>query len=286
MAIFADLFASRRALPYGEDWREGALRYGLASAREGRLDDAIRALSLGLAAAPAATPDLAEPWMRLGECLAEKGTWRDAYAAYASALRADPNSEEAAVEMLHAARRFEGRGEIADAVNAVYRIDSLNAEANEALGAGHQAVREYREAAVHYRRVAKAHPADPRAWENLGNALAMVPDFKAASAPLQTALDLGAQSDEVFINRARAYRAEGEKDMAASILRFLLGRDPHDYLASLWSAKFAEEDGFPETATDLYRKTARLRAPRTPWPELAQAHLPSPRETKTSALSD
>jgi Flp pilus assembly protein TadD len=291
MALYEDLFRGRTALPDGEGgekagWSEAALQYGMQMARDGQLDKAIRVLNLGLKSAAAGTPGLTESWLRLGECLAEKKQWREAYAAYASALAIDSASDEAAVEMLSAAKRFDGKPELAAAYRAVYRVDSLNPEANAAMGAVRQAAHEYREAARHYRRVAEAHPSDPSAWENLGNALALVPDLKAASGPLQTAIDLGAQSDEVYINRARAYRAEGEKKMAASIVQFLLGRNPRDYLAVLWSAKFAEEDGYADVASDLFRKTAKLQAPRSSWPELSQARLSPPRETKTAARAD
>ncbi|MBW8889272.1 MAG: hypothetical protein JF616_16075 [Fibrobacteres bacterium] len=290
MAIYADLFRGRTVLPAGEregeGWSEAALQYGMQMAHDGQLDKAIAALGLGLKAATPKMPGLTESWLRLGECLAEKKQWREAYAAYASALTSDSASDEAAVEMLNTAKRFDGKPELAAAYSAVYRVDSLNPEANAAMGAVRQAAHEYGEAARHYRRVAEAHPTDASAWENLGNALALVPDLKAASGALQTAIDLGAQSDEVYINRARAYRAEGEKKMAASIVQFLLSRDPRDYLAVLWSAKFAEEDGYAEVASDLFRKTAKLQAPRSSWPELTQARAAAPRETKTAARPD
>lgn len=286
IAIYETLFRGRTALPAGEGWSEAALQFGLQMAHDGQLDKAIRALGMGLKGVPSGTPGMAEPWLRLGECLAEKKQWREAYAAYASALSADSASDEAALEMLTTAKRFDGKPELAAAYRAVYRVDSLNAEANAAIGADRQAAHEYREAARHYRRVAEAQPSNPAAWENLGNALALVPDLKAASGPLQTAIDLGAQSDEVFINRARAYRAEGEKKMAASILNFLLSRNPRDYLAVLWSAKFAEEDGYAEVASDLFRKTAKLQAPRSSWPELTAARAPAARETKIAARPD
>lgn len=290
-AIYEDLFRGRAVLPRGEggeaeDWIQAALQYGIQMARDGRLDNAIAALELGLKAAPAGTPGLAEPWLRLGECLIEKKQWREAYSAYAEALASDSASDEAAVEMLNAAKRFDGKEEVARAYRAVYRLDTLNADANASLAAAHQAAHEYRDAARHYRRVAEAHPADPQAWENLGNALAMIPDLKAASRPLQAAIDLGAQSDEVYINRARAYRAEGEKGMAASILHFLLTRNPRDYLAVLWSAKFAEEDGYADVASDLFRKTARLQAPRSSWPELTQARAQAPHDPKSFPRAD
>jgi tetratricopeptide (TPR) repeat protein len=290
-AQYENLFRGRAALPAGEgddagDWRQAALQYGMQMAHDGQLDKAVRALGMGLKAAPAGTPGLSDAWLRLGECLAEKKQWREAYGAYAAAFAADSGSDEAALEMLECAKRFDGKAERALALKAVYRVDTLNAEANAALGAARQAAHEYREAAKHYRRVADAHPSDPGAWENLGNALALIPDLKAASGPLQTAIDLGAQSDEVYINRARAYRAEGEKRMAASILHFLLSRNPRDYLAVLWSAKFAEEDGYAETASDLFRKTATLQAPRSSWPELTEARAQASREAKTASRAD
>jgi tetratricopeptide (TPR) repeat protein len=283
LGVYGGLFRTRAALPAGEGWSQAAIQYGTQMARDGKLDLAARVLALGLKAAPANAPGLSEAWMRLGECLAEKRQWHEAYAAYASALAADPNAGEAAAEMLNAAKKLDGKKELADAYRAVCRLDSLNEEANAWLAAVNQSAREYREAAAHYRRLAQFHPNDPKVWENLGNSLAMIPDLKAASGPLQTAIDLGAQSDEVYVNRARAYRLEGSKDMAASILEFLLNRNPHDYLAVLWSAKFAEEDGKQGMALELFRKSAKLSAPRSPWPELA-SH--GEREAKSAARTD
>jgi Flp pilus assembly protein TadD len=270
LALYGGLLRDRAALPSGEGWMEAAIAVGMHSAREGNLDEAIRTLAMGLKSARArpGTPGLAEAWNRLGECLAEKRQWKDAWSAYAAAFAADSMSGEAAVEMLRAAKALDSKKEIGEAYRAVYRLDTLNEEANAYLASIRQSAREYREAATHYRRVAQYRPKDPQAWENLGNALAMIPDLAAASGPLQTAIDLGAQSDEVYINRARAYRKEGAKDMAASILEFLLNRDPHDYLANLWSAKFAEEDGKPSSALELFKKTSKLTVPRSLWPEL------------------
>ncbi|MDB5105059.1 MAG: Tetratricopeptide repeat-containing protein, partial [Fibrobacteres bacterium] len=283
LAIYGDLFRTRATLPSGEGWSEAAIALGIQDAREGKLDVAIRVLSMGLKAAPAKTPGIAEAWIRLGECQAEKRQWRDAWSAYSSALAADSMSGEAAVEMLHMAKKLDSKKELTDAYRAVYRLDASNEEANAYLASVRQASREYKEAAGHYRRLTQLHPADAKAWENLGNALALIPDLAAARVPLQTAIDLGAQSDEVYINRARAYRMDGSKDMAASILEFLLNRNPHDYLAILWSAKFAEEDGNQHNALELFKKTTKLTAPRSPWPEMmSQGVL----EAKVSVSAD
>ena len=57
--------------------------------------------------------------------------------------------------------------------------------------------------------------------------------------------------------------------MAASILEFLLNRNPHGYLAVLWSAKFAEEDGKPQQRHGTVQEDRpSWPLPRSLWPEL------------------
>jgi tetratricopeptide (TPR) repeat protein len=285
LALYDELLRNRTSLPAGEGWSEAALLLGMQSARDGQLDKAIKVLTLGLKNPPASlSPQVrAEAWNRLGECLAEKHQLKEALSAYSSALAADSQSGEAAGELVRVAKKLDAKKEMGEGYRALYRLDTANEEANAFLATLSQSAREYKDAALHYRRAAQSHPGDAKAWENLGNALAMIPDLKAASGPLQTAIDLGAQSDEVYINRARAYRLEGSKDMAASILEFLLNRNPHDYLAVLWSAKFAEEDGNQNMALELFKKSAKLSAPRSPWPELVSQGV---LEAKVSVSSD
>jgi len=61
--------------------------------------------------------------------------------------------------------------------------------------------------------------------------------------------------------------------MATSIIQFLLARDTANYLATLWMAKFAEEDGNQPLAIELFKKTAKLSPPKTAWPELLSQGL-------------
>ncbi len=285
MGMYDELLGSRTSLPAGDAWSEAALLLGSQQARDGKLDKAIRVLAMGLHSQPASlSPQIrAEAWNRLGECLVEKQQLKEALSAYEAALSADSLSGEAAGELLRVSKKLDAKKEMGDAYRAMYRVDPANEEANAFLAPAAQAAREYKEAAAHYRRLAHYHPKDAKIWENLGNALAMIPDLETASTALQSAIDLGAQSDEVYINRARAYRMEGSKDMAASILEFLLNRNPHDYLAMLWSAKFAEEDGNQQMALELFKKSARLSAPRSPWPELLNQGV---REAKVTTSAE
>jgi Tfp pilus assembly protein PilF len=264
-AVFTDLLKSKAALPQEPDWIEAAFLVGDAQARAGKHDKAIRTLSLALKA----DSTRSRSWELLGDCFAAKLKWKDAFSAYAAGAALDKQSSDLARGELEAARKLGDKKALVQAYLDLSRLEASNDEASLFLAAHFQASREYRDAAVYYAKLAQAHPQDMKEWENLGNCLALIPDLAAAAEPLQKAIDLGSQSDEAFINRARAYRHEGAKDMASSILEFLLTRNPRGYLALLWSAKFAEEDGQQQAALELFKKAARQSPPITAWPELA-----------------
>lgn len=269
LILFTELLRGKTTLPQDSAWSQAALMLGNRMVQEDKCDKAIKLLTLGLKTAPESVPNRAAVWMQVGDCHIEKSQWKDAYAAYGQGLAADPHSRDLARGQLQAAKKTDDKHELENAYRAIYLLDTADEDANAFLGQACQAAKDYKEAADHFRRLAGLRPNDAKTWESLGNALAMIPDLPAAAVPLQTAIDLGAESDEVYINRARAFRIEGAKDMAASILEFLLTRNPQDYLAVLWSAKFAEEDGEQQIAMELFKKAAKLSPPRTPWPELA-----------------
>jgi tetratricopeptide (TPR) repeat protein len=279
LVTIADLFKNRNSISDDTLWSQAALILGNRMAQEGKCDRAIKLLTMGIKSAPAAQANRAEIWMQIGDCQVEKGRWKEAYAAYGQGISADPYSRNLARGRLQAAKKLGDKMELAIAYQAIYNLDPDDENANAYLGSIRQAEKEYKEAAVHFRRLADLHPTDGKVWENLGNALAMIPDLAAAAIPLQTAIDLGAESDEVYINRARAFRIEGAKDMAESILEFLLSRNANSYLAMLWTAKFAEEDGEAQKAMEMYKRVAKLSPPRTSWPELAEQ---SQQEAKVS----
>lgn len=272
-ALFSELFRNRAAIsaPAGTAWADAGLSLGARLAAEGRHDRAIRILTLALQA------DSTRPagWRLLGDCQAARRQWKPAFAAFERAEAAGGSSPELARNMVEAARKLGGKKETARAYASLVRHGSGHAEAHAWLAAYHRGERNYLDAAFHFGRLAEIHPGDPKAWENLGNSLALVPDLASAGEALQKALDLGVEADEVYVNRARAYRHEGVKDMAASIMEFLLSRNPRNHLALIWSAKFAEEDGHPEIAIELFKKAARLPPPRTAWPELASQGVTS-----------
>jgi Flp pilus assembly protein TadD len=159
------------------------------------------------------------------------------------------------------AKKLGSRKELAGAYASLAARDPSDHAAQEFLAAWHLDERNYLDAAHHYRQLARARPGDAKAWEDLGNCLAMIPDLEAAGEALQVALDLGAVSEETYVNRARAYRQEGSRDMAASILDFLLSRNPRSYLALAWSARFAAEDGQSELAAELLERASREAPP-------------------------
>jgi predicted Zn-dependent protease len=121
--------------------------------------------------------------------------------------------------------------------------DPRNPEANRFFADLHLSRNRCAEAAPFLQRLVASDPQDAGAWAQYGNCLAELSDFAHAGPALQKALDLGVEDEEVFLNRARAYRQEGAKDMAESILSFLLTRNPKNEKASALQAKFKEQDG-------------------------------------------
>lgn len=269
--VFEELYQSRTKVPAEPAWVDAGMFLGARFAAEGKHDKAIRALSIALRA----DASKAAGWRLLGDCQVSRRLWKVAFESYAGAEAAGGSDLDLARKQLEVALKLDSKKDLAKAYAAVARHDPAQAEAHAWLAGWHRGERNYLDAAHHYRMLAKEKPEDAKAWEGLGNCLAMVPDLAAAGEPLQKAIDLGAESDEVYVNRARAYREEGSKDMAASILEFLLSRNPRSYLGLLWSAKFAEADGRPELAMEFFKKSSRLNPPRTDWPELASQGVTS-----------
>lgn len=269
LTLFTELLRTRASLPEDTLWSQAALMIGIRFAQEGKSEKAIKYLSMGLKSAPKSIPNRAELWMQIGDCYVERGQWKEAYFAFGQGLQVAPRSIVLARGQLQAAKNLNDKRNLEVAYRTINSLDSQDEGAHRFLSQSAQESGDYKEAAVHFRKISETHPTDPKAWENLGNALAMIPDLPAATSSLQTALDLGAESDEVYINRARAFRMEGSKDMAASILEFLLSRNHKDYLATLWSAKFAEEDGEQQKALAMFKQASKLPSPKTLWPQLA-----------------
>ncbi len=273
-ALFLDLFRARSTFPQDSLWSQAALILGNLSLGQNQCDKAIKYLSISLKSAPTPLPNRADVLMQIGDCNVEKNDWKEAYIAYNEGRSADPKSLPLARGQLQAAKKLNNKTQLAVAYQAIATLDPSDEEAHAFLGLARQNAKDYLQAAYHFRLIADLHPTSAKAWEDLGNALAMIPDLAAAAGPLQSAIDLGAESDEVYINRARAFRVEHSKDMAASILEFLLSRKAQNYLALLWSGKFAEEDGNMQVAREFYKKAAKLTPPNTPWPDLATQVLP------------
>ena len=283
--LFGGLLRSRSTLPPDSGWAEASLFLGARLAGEKKYDKAAKFLVMGLksfsqqdASNPRVSGNLwvadrsrVAAWRLLGDTHAARNQWKEAWTAYQSGFAMDSLNPGLARSRLQAAKKSGGKKELSLAYRDMARLDSTHEEANAFLAKAHLASREYREAAFYYRRLALARPQDGNAWAGLGNSLALIPSLAEASDPLQKAIDLGVTSDEIYINRARAYRYEGAKDMAASILEYLLALNPKNYLAVLASAKFAAEDGNGRAAAELAKRAGRLTPVPSPWLESQQS---------------
>lgn len=270
VSLFTELHRDRTTIPSEAPWVDAGLILGTRLAAEGKHDRAIRVLSIALRADAGRTAG----WRLLGDCQVARRQWKVAFASYSGAAASGGSSLELARIQVEVALKLDKK-EMAQAYIELSRFDTTSSEANAFLASHYQAERNYKDAAIHFGRILREKPEDGKVWESLGNCLALVPDMDRAGEALQNALDLGIESDEVYVNRARAYRHDGAKDMAASILEFLITRNSRSYLALVWSAKFAEEDGRPDLAMELFKKVSRLSPPRTAWPELASQGVTS-----------
>ncbi len=218
---------------------EASLAAGLWAWGSGRADKAKRHLQTALKL----LPDSVSGWRALGQAYAALGNWTEAAEAFAQGWARSPDDPALIEGLLTVAKKSGDKTALEHAYTAVLRLDSNQLEAARFFADLRSEQKRWAEASPFLRRLAEAEPGNGRAWARYGNCLTELSDFSHAGPALQSALDLGIEDEDVFINRARAYREEGAKDMAASILNFLLTRNPKSERARQWQAKFAEEDG-------------------------------------------
>jgi len=252
------------------DWSEIHLRLGRYYGARQQWDLTIEHLSSGLNA-QSLHEERYSDWRLLGDARAARADDIGAFAAYSEAVRGDPFNRDISVHRarLKAARACKNQAFILIAAQDLAEADRQNAEAQTAAGIAALEVREYEKALAYLKQAARLQPKNKEVWERLGNTWALTGDLKSATSPLQKALDLGSQQKDVFINRARCYRANGDKSMAESILSYLLTQDSNDYLALLWSARFAKLDGQTALANALFQKAKKARPMMESWSDLA-----------------
>jgi tetratricopeptide (TPR) repeat protein len=242
-----------------------AAQAGLAGLQVGRYlasrrnwDPAIEALSLGIKHHPDSLAD----HMLLARALAARQRYEEAVGAFELASRAELASQDADFqqERFKAAQHLRDAGAILRAATAIADLDPDSYDMQRQAGFAYLPTHDFDGSQRFFARMTLLAPEKREGWEWLGISLAAAGDLQTAAEPLQKAIDLGSVREEVFIHRARAYREVGEKDMAESMLSFLLSQNPRSYLALVWSARFAKSDGADAAANEYLRK-ASLHAP-------------------------
>ncbi len=230
------------------------LTYGRLLAAKGEASAAKRYLTAALTVLKGNAHD----YLYLAEIHAAEKDWRRAAESFASALAADNKNLAAAKGSFSALRALERRSEAFKAAQHLVNLDARNPEAHAFLADHLYAEEKYQEALAHFRARSEDLNADKQIVGRYGRCLLESGEFKQAAGVLQRAIDMGLQSDTVFVDRARAYRLH-EKDvhMAESILSFLLGQNPNNALALFWSGAFAHEDGEAKVASDFYLRAVK-----------------------------
>ena len=151
-----------------------------------------------------------------------------------NALRVLPDSVSALIALAQASQVLGAWGDVENAYTALLRKVPNHVEANRFLADKRISQKRFSESIPFLRLLVDLDPKDGKSWAKYGNSLIETSNFSEASTALQTALDLGIEDEDVFINRARAYHAEGTKDMAISIMNFLVTRNPKSEKARQW----------------------------------------------------
>jgi len=203
---------ARKAVQQRPDSAEGYLQLAVAlrsgDDHQGALEAIDRALALN--------PHLPGAWLQKGLISIDGGTLKAALVYFRNAVEADPQSVAARLEfssMLFRAGDFKGAQE---QVEAVLRLDAMNAGALGGLGFIQLQQGELDAAVASFRKAIAAKPHFPEAKQNLGNALMRLRDWPGARQAFEDALKDEPDAIPAVYGLGTVLRHLGETDLAAA----------------------------------------------------------------------
>ncbi len=196
---------------------------GLLLARQGRLTEAVDALSMAVKI----NPKDATGHFNLGSALKQLGRSDQALRAYARAVQLAPHVA-ATHNGLGVALRDAGRyDQAATALGKALSIDPNLAEAHNNLGTVRKAQGRLADATDHYQKALAIQPDMVEALGNLGNALTESGDFEGALNAYQSALTRQPNHAETHYNLANTLVEQGELDAAEQHFHQALAHRPN-----------------------------------------------------------
>lgn len=218
-----------------------------ASARAGRLDDALKAYNAILRKEPGndqaryriAVVELmrgrfSEGAKLLRVCLRKQPDNPDILFSLGRACLALGKHEEAVAHLTKAANNNTDRADILSALGDAHFLS----------GATEDALNVYQSASAHA-------PDDPRIKANMANAFSRAGDHSQAIAMIEEALRLAPEHPEIALAHANTLRAAGELDAARSAIEALLARDPSNIDAIAYKAEILDRMGDSPAAAAL-----------------------------------
>lgn len=218
-----------------------------ASARAGRLDDALKAYNAILRKEPGndqaryriAVVELmrgrfSEGAKLLRVCLRKQPDNPDILFSLGRACLALGKHEEAVTHLTKAANNNTDRADILSALGDAHFLS----------GATEDALNVYQSASAHA-------PDDPRIKANMANAFSRAGDHSQAIAMIEEALRLAPEHPEIALAHANTLRAAGELDAARSAIEALLARDPSNIDAIAYKAEILDRMGDSPAAAAL-----------------------------------
>jgi tetratricopeptide (TPR) repeat protein len=164
-------------------------------------------------------PKSADAYINVGIALAKSGRYEEALTAMQNAERLDPSNSNV---HLNLAICYLELGQSEQVAESIRRLEALvptpSDEMLREIGNVHRRLGQFHDAKTFYRRSIDANPRNLRTWFALGDTLSRSGDFRGAEQALKQAAELGYPAKQISLARARVASNRGDLASARSYL--------------------------------------------------------------------
>jgi Flp pilus assembly protein TadD/peroxiredoxin len=173
-------------------------------------------------------PNYPEAWSNMGMINAQEGHSESAIENFQQALSLRPDYEIALLNMGNVYRRQRDFGKAEECLTHAVKIQPDDPEANYSLGMLYAQQNQLPTAAGYLQKAISLRPAYPEALNNLGIIFVRLQNYGKAEEQFKTGIKLAPNNDQSYLNLARLYAIQAEKEKAKLVLQELLAVQPQN----------------------------------------------------------